>query len=64
MSLFITEKCVNCARCERSCPTEAISQGDDYFEIDAETCVECVGFYDEPQCQLVCPVELCIILSN
>lgn len=62
MSLFITDKCVNCARCERECPTNSIYQGDDFFEIDPDTCTECVGYFDEPQCNLVCPINDCIIL--
>jgi ferredoxin len=61
MALKITNSCVNCARCERECPTLAISQGDDFFEIDQYTCVECIGFFDEPQCQLVCPIAGCIV---
>lgn len=60
MALKITDECIVCARCERECPTYSISLGIDYFEIDASTCVECVGFFNEPQCVVVCPVE-CII---
>lgn len=25
--------------------------------VDPDLCTECVGFYDEPQCVNVCPVE-------
>ena len=32
----------------------------DYFYIVPDKCTECVGFYDEPQCMAVCPVD-CII---
>jgi ferredoxin len=60
MSLKITDECTNCAVCEPECPNEAITEGDDIFNIDPELCTECVGFYDEPQCAVVCPVECCI----
>jgi ferredoxin len=60
MALKITEECINCGACEPECPNEAISAGEEIFIIDPEKCTECVGFYDEPQCQGVCPVD-CII---
>ncbi len=60
MALMITDACINCGACEPECPNEAISQGAEYFEIDPEKCTECVGFYDEPQCIAVCPVD-CIV---
>jgi len=60
MSLKITDECTSCAVCEPECPNEAISEGDDLFVINPELCTECVGFYDEPQCAAVCPVECCV----
>ena len=27
------------------------------YEIDPNKCTECVGHFDEPQCQQVCPVS-------
>jgi ferredoxin len=60
MSLKITDECTSCAVCEPECPNEAISEGDDLFIINPELCTECVGFYDEPQCSAVCPVECCV----
>lgn len=62
MSLIITEECINCDVCEPVCPNEAIYQGEDIYEIDPASCTECVGHFDEPQCQTVCPVE-CIPLD-
>ena len=29
----------------------------DIYVIDPNKCTECVGHFDEPQCQQVCPVE-------
>ncbi|WP_185867038.1 4Fe-4S binding protein [Blattabacterium cuenoti] len=34
-----------------------------YFIIP-EKCTECVGFYDEPQCVIICPVKCCIPDQN
>ena len=53
----ITEECINCGACEPECPNEAITEGEEIYIIDPDKCTECVGFYDEPQCVSVCPVE-------
>ncbi|MBI3600690.1 MAG: YfhL family 4Fe-4S dicluster ferredoxin [Nitrospinae bacterium] len=60
MALKITDECVSCGVCEPECPNESISEGSDIYVIDAEKCTECVGYFDEPQCKEVCPVD-CII---
>jgi ferredoxin len=60
MALMITDDCINCDVCEPECPNGAIAQGEEIYEIDPNKCTECVGHYDEPQCQQVCPVD-CII---
>jgi ferredoxin len=57
MALKITDECINCDVCEPECPNGAISQGVEIYVIDANKCTECVGHFDEPQCQLVCPVD-------
>ncbi|MAF17566.1 MAG: ferredoxin [Marinomonas sp.] len=57
MSLIITDECINCDVCEPECPNEAISQGEEIYVIDPAKCTECIGHYDEPQCQQVCPVD-------
>ncbi len=62
MSLIITDDCINCDVCEPECPNNAISQGEEIYEIDPNLCTECVGHYDEPQCVQVCPVD-CIPLD-
>lgn len=63
MSLKITDECINCDVCEPECPNEAIYQGEEIYEIESEKCTQCIGHYDEPQCQLVCPVD-CIPLDE
>ena len=62
MSLIITDECINCDVCEPECPNEAISQGDEIYVIDPSKCTGCVGHFDDPQCQQVCPVD-CIPLD-
>ena len=57
MALYITDDCINCDVCEPECPNNAISAGDEIFVIDPNLCTECVGHFDEPQCQQVCPVD-------
>jgi ferredoxin len=61
MALMITDECINCDVCEPECPNNAISQGLEIYQIDPAKCTECVGHYDRPQCQEVCPVD-CIPL--
>ena len=62
MALKITDECINCDVCEPECPNNAISQGIEIYVIDPNKCTECVGHFEEPQCQLVCPVD-CIPLN-
>ncbi|GAB2793068.1 YfhL family 4Fe-4S dicluster ferredoxin [Halomonas shantousis] len=62
MALMITDECINCDVCEPECPNEAISAGEEIYVIDPKLCTQCVGHYDEPQCQQVCPVD-CIPLD-
>jgi ferredoxin len=63
MSLKITDDCINCDVCEPECPNEAIYQGHEIYVIDPNKCTECVGHFDTPQCQQVCPVD-CIPLDD
>jgi len=62
MALWITDDCINCDVCEPVCPNQAISMGAEFYQIDPHRCTECVGHFDEPQCQQVCPVD-CIPLD-
>ncbi|HJN37919.1 MAG TPA: YfhL family 4Fe-4S dicluster ferredoxin [Gammaproteobacteria bacterium] len=57
MALKITEECINCDVCEPECPNEAIFEGELIYEINPNLCTECIGHFDEPQCQQVCPVD-------
>jgi len=60
MDLLITDECINCDVCEPECPNDAISQGEEIYEIDPARCTECVGHFQEAQCVAVCPVD-CIM---
>lgn len=60
MALKILTACINCDMCEPECPNEAITLGQEIYQIDADKCTECVGHYDNPTCVSVCPID-CII---
>ncbi len=63
MALKITDACIACDACVNECPTDAIIESDPIYIIDSKLCVECVEFYEEPQCVLVCSVD-CIVLDH
>lgn len=50
MAYQISDDCVACGACAAECPTEAISEGDGKYVIDADKCVSCGS------CAGVCPV--------
>ena len=60
MAMKITDECIACGACEPGCPTQSVSESDFIYVIDSNTCVECEGHFDSPQCVDVCPVE-CIV---
>ena len=41
MAYTITDDCISCGACASECPVEAISEGDDYYVIDADACIDC-----------------------
>ncbi len=51
MAYKINEECISCGVCASECPTEAISEGDSIYVIDAEKCIDCGA------CEEVCPVD-------
>ncbi|MFA5637512.1 MAG: 4Fe-4S binding protein [Anaerovoracaceae bacterium] len=54
MSYKINDTCIACGACEPECPTEAISEGDPIYVIDAEKCIDCGA------CADVCPTDSCV----
>jgi len=57
---MITDECIACDACVAECPNDAISEEDPIYIIDPDKCNECAGFFDEQQCQEVCPVDCCV----
>lgn len=33
---------------------------DDYYYVVPDKCTECEGFYDEPRCVSLCPIDCCV----
>ncbi len=54
MALMIAGDCTSCDACPPDCPNDAIIEDEDIYRIDALKCTECVGHFEEPQCQLMC----------
>jgi ferredoxin len=50
MAYVINDDCISCGACASGCPTEAISEGDKKFVINADVCIDCGA------CGDVCPV--------
>jgi len=63
MALKITDLCSACDACLSECPNQAITAGRPYV-IDANKCTECVGAFDTPQCQEMCPVKGAIVPAD
>lgn len=51
MAYKITDACISCGACAAECPVEAISEGENQFEIDADKCLDCGA------CAGACPVD-------
>ena len=58
---IVQDECISCGDCEPECPTDSIKEGLIAFEINAKTCTECEGDFDEPKCVELCPVSNCIL---
>jgi len=54
MPHVITDECTACGSCKDECPMDAISEGDDKYEIDAFFCSDCGACADQ------CPVNAII----
>ncbi len=61
MALLITKNASTAICANRSARNEAISMGDSIYEINSDRCTECVGHYDTPTCQKVCPIPNTIL---
>ena len=54
MAHIITEDCLACGACDDECPNDAISEGDEIYQIDAALCDDCGS------CVEACPSEAII----
>lgn len=63
MALKIVQaECTSCGDCKPVCPTKSITDKGGIFKINADTCTECEGEFDVPQCVEVCPgTDTCIV---
>lgn len=65
MALQILDTCINCDMCGPECPNNAISlhpvsSGKKIYQIDPTLCTECEGFYPQPTCVQVCPIDVVV----
>lgn len=37
----ISDRCISCGACAGACPTEAITEGSEHYEINQDVCVQC-----------------------
>ena len=51
MAYTINADCISCGACASCCPSEAISEGDNIYEIAADKCTDCAA------CADICPVS-------
>ena len=51
MAYKISDACISCGACAAGCPCDAIAEGAEHYEIDADKCCSCGA------CAGGCPVE-------
>ena len=61
---IVSDECISCGDCLPVCPTDSVKEGLLAYEIKADTCNECDGYHDEPQCVVICPIDDCITKLN
>jgi DNA-binding transcriptional regulator YiaG/Pyruvate/2-oxoacid:ferredoxin oxidoreductase delta subunit len=57
MPYTIPDSCFQCGACQPQCPTGAIQNNGEQYEIVPELCNGCQGYYAEPQCVIACPIS-------
>ncbi len=60
---IVRDSCTACVDCEPLCPTESITPWKGVYKIAVETCTECEGDFDVPQCLDACMEDDCIIAA-
>ena len=51
MAYKISDECISCGACSNECPVDAISAGDNQYNIDPAVCIDCGA------CSTACPVD-------
>jgi DNA-binding transcriptional regulator YiaG len=64
MVYTILTECIACDACRPRCPTQAIAHEGNLYRIDACLCNNCVGYYPDPLCVVVCPTLHPVPLEN
>ncbi|MBO3709184.1 MAG: 4Fe-4S binding protein [Candidatus Accumulibacter sp.] len=52
---IIQAECTSCGDCKPVCPTSSITSKAGMYKINVDTCTECEGEFDSPQCLDACP---------
>jgi ferredoxin len=60
---IVRSACTACGDCEPICPTKSIIPFKGVYKIDPNTCNECEGEFDMPQCVNACMEDNCIIAA-
>ncbi|WP_295583782.1 4Fe-4S binding protein [uncultured Lamprocystis sp.] len=60
---IVRSACTACGDCETVCPTKSITPFKGVYKIDPNTCNECEGEFDMPQCVNACMEDNCIIAA-
>ncbi|MGK7914255.1 MAG: helix-turn-helix domain-containing protein [Prochloraceae cyanobacterium] len=55
MGYTIARSCFGCGICRKKCPTNAIKFNQETYQIEADLCNCCQGYYPDPQCIVSCP---------
>lgn len=58
---IVRTACTACGDCAPICPTKSITPFKGVYKIAADTCTECEGDFDMPQCVSACMEDGCII---
>ena len=59
---IIADLCTACGDCEPECPTASIKPKKGVYFINPDSCTECDGEFDSPQCLSACPAgDACIV---
>src|SRR5262245_45466595 len=64
MSVRITSACITCGACLWECPNQAILPGNPRPVVEPDRCTECLGWFADSQCFVVCPADAIEVLHE